>query len=139
MGEMVMSTFADRFVVRAAVAGFVLLGIGTPQPAAAQQQPEMSFKNDVFPILKGRCMDCHSPGGVGHEKSGLDLRTYEGLMKGTKFGPMVVPGDPDTSNLMVLLDWRAAPEVRMPFHARKLSTCDRDDIRRWIRQGAQNN
>lgn len=138
-----MSIFADRFVLRAAAAaGCVLFGLGAilaVPPASAQSQREISFKEDIFPIFKGRCLDCHSPGGVGYEKSGLDLRTYEGLMKGTKYGPMVVPGDPDTSNLMVLLDWRASPELRMPYHARKLSTCDRDDIRRWIIQGAKNN
>ena len=41
-------------------------------------------------------------------------RTYAGVMKGTKFGAMVTPGDPDTSNLMWLLDWKASPEIRMP-------------------------
>ena len=60
-------------------------------------------------------------------------------MKGTKFGRMVVPGDPDVSNLMRLLDWKAAPELRMPHGKKKLSICDRDAIRNWIRQGAKNN
>jgi hypothetical protein len=69
----------------------------------------MSFKDDVLPIFKGRCIDCHQPGGEGYEKSGLDLRTYAGVMKGTKFGAMVVPGNPDTSNLAWLLDWKASP------------------------------
>ena len=48
-----------------------------------------SFAEDVFPIFKGRCVGCHAPGKEGFEKSGLDLTTYEGVMKGTKFGPMV--------------------------------------------------
>jgi hypothetical protein len=52
---------------------------------------------------------------------------------------MVIPGDPDSSNLMRLLDWRASPELRMPHGKKKLSTCDRDAIRTWIRQGAPNN
>jgi hypothetical protein len=46
-------------------------------------------------------------GGDGYEKSGLDLTTYEGVMKGTKFSRMVIAGDPESSNLMLLLDWRA--------------------------------
>jgi hypothetical protein len=60
-------------------------------------------------------------------------------MKGTKFGPVVKPGDPETSNLIWLLDWRGSPELRMPHGKKKLSTCDRDAIRTWIRQGAKNN
>jgi len=112
------------------------------QPSANQlppQAPKTSFAEDVFPIFKGRCADCHRPGGAGYEASGLDLTTYEGLMKGTKHGPMVIPGDPDSSNLMWLLDWRASPELRMPHGTKKLSTCDRTEIRRWIQEGAKNN
>lgn len=109
-----------------------------PNPVCAADS-ETSFKEDVFPIFKGRCIDCHQPGGQGYEKSGLDLSTYDGLMKGTKYGPMIVPGDPDMSNLMWLLDWKASPELRMPHGKKKLSTCDRDAIRHWIREGAKNN
>jgi mono/diheme cytochrome c family protein len=112
------------------------------QGAKAPRQratPPTSFREDVFPIFKGRCVECHQPGGQGYESSGLDLTTYEGLMKGTKFGAMVIPGDPDSSNLMWLLDWRASPQLRMPHGTKKLSTCDRDEIRRWIREGAHNN
>jgi cytochrome c len=85
---------------------------GTGEVCAAE--PAVSFAQDVAPIFKGRCINCHQPGGEGFEKSGLDLTSYAGLMKGTKFGPMVRPGDPDSSNLMWLLDWRVAPAIRMP-------------------------
>ena len=108
-------------------------------PKPAPQRPVTSFGEDIFPIFKGRCLECHQAGGQGYEKSGLDLTTYEGLMKGTKFGPMVTPKDPDSSNLMWLLDWRASPALRMPHGSKKLSTCDRDAIRRWIWEGAQKN
>jgi hypothetical protein len=52
---------------------------------------------------------------------------------------MVVPGDPDMSNLMLLLDLKASPELNMPHGKKQLSICDRDAIREWIRQGAKNN
>lgn len=98
-----------------------------------------SFADDVLPIFKGYCFGCHQPGGLGNERSGLDLSTYEGVMGGTKFGKMVVPGDPESSNLIWLLDWRGAPETHMPLGKKKLSTCERNVIRDWIREGAQNN
>ena len=62
--------------------------------------------------------------------------TYYAHTPGLK---MVIPGDPDSSNLMWLLDWRASPELRMPHGNKKLSTCDRNEIRRWIREGAKDN
>jgi len=33
----------------------------------------------------------------------------------------------------------ASPEARMPHGKKKLSICDRDAIRAWIREGAKNN
>ena len=60
-----------------------------------KRSPTVSFKEDVLPIFKGRCVECHAPSGKGFEASGLDLQTYAGIMKGTKFGPMVIAGDPN--------------------------------------------
>jgi hypothetical protein len=107
--------------------------------ACAATKPPVSFTEDIAPLLQWRCGSCHQPGGQGYEKSGYNLTTYEGVMKGTKFGPMVIPGDPDTSSLMRLLDWKVSPEIRMPHGKKQLSVCDRDAIREWIRQGAMNN
>ena len=116
----------------------MIVDVATPSAQLCAAEPQ-SFTEDILPIFKGRCASCHQSGGAGYEKSGLDLTTYEGLMKGTKFGAMVVPRDPDSSNLMWLLDWRASPEVRMPHGKKKLSICDRNAIRAWIREGAKNN
>jgi hypothetical protein len=131
------------FLMAAAIA---LLGLGglagsgmlsAAQVCAAEEQ--VSFKEDILPLLKWRCAGCHEGSGEGIQKSGLDLSSYAGVMKGTKFGKMVVAGDPDASNLMRLLDWRVAPEIRMPHGKKQLSTCDRNSIRNWIRQGAKDN
>jgi mono/diheme cytochrome c family protein len=123
-------------VLAVAAAGAAML-MPTGKAQAAKQPT--SFAEDVMPIFRGRCISCHQPGGQGFEKSGLDLTSYAGVMKGTKYGPMVIPGDPQSSNLMWLLDWRGSPETRMPHGKKKLSICDRDTIRAWIREGAKNN
>jgi mono/diheme cytochrome c family protein len=124
------------------IVGVAVAAVGVASYEAAGQgakRPTVSFKEDVLPIFKGRCVDCHTPGGKGFEASGLDLSNYAGVMKGTKFGPMVIAGDPEASSLMALLDWRVAPQIRMPHGTKKLSTCDRDAIRRWINEGALDN
>jgi hypothetical protein len=123
-------------VLGCVTAAGVMLVAPTNEACAADT---VSFAEDVFPIFKGRCVGCHAPGQEGFDKSGLDLTNYEGVMKGTKFGPMVLPKDPDSSNLMWLLDWRGAPATRMPHGKKKLSVCDRNAIRAWIREGAKNN
>jgi len=108
-----------------------------PVHKACAQKAPMSYSEDVVPILKGYCVSCHQPGGQGLEASGLDLTSYDGLMKGTKFGPMVIPGKPDSSNLIVLIDGKA--KVRMPFGHKALPSCLRDIVYGWIFEGAKNN
>ena len=97
----------------------------------------VSYKLDVKPILDARCVSCHSPGGEGYKTSPLDLSTYDGLMKGTKHGPIIVPGEPLTSNLNVLVEGRA--QVRMPHHERPLLAAQTEILREWVKQGAKNN
>jgi len=121
-----------------------LVGTGIELPfgpacAAQTKPPQVSFSEDILPLLQFRCSSCHQPGGEGFEKSGLDLTSYQGVMKGTNYGPMIIPGHPDTSNLMLLLDWRVPAEVRMPHGKKQLSICDRDEIRTWIFDGAKDN
>ena len=87
-----------------ALAGAV---ISPPLHQACAQSAQISYSDDIAPIFRGWCVSCHRPGGEGYKASGLDLTSYAGVMKGTKFGPMVIPGQPDSSNLIVLISGRA--------------------------------
>ncbi len=117
--------------------GVIAAGLATAPVLAAQAADVASFAEDVYPIIQIRCLSCHVPGGAGYETSGLDLRTYEGLMKGTRFGPMVVPGNVIESNLLTMIDGRA--EIHMPFNKKLLTKCERLAFRRWVQQGAKDN
>lgn len=122
---------------RAAIAAAATIAATTAGTAAAEEV--VSWKLDVQPILQTRCTDCHKPGGAGWEASGLDLTSYKGLMTGTKHGPIVVPGDTLSSNLLVLVEGRADPKVRMPHGQRPLLKQQIDIIRLWVKQGAKDN
>ena len=130
-------SFAVLLTLAGATVALGLLLAPSREPCAAPAP--ISFKEDVAPIFRGYCISCHQPGGEGFEKSGLDLSSYAGVLKGTRFGPMVVAGDPDASNLMWLLDWRASAALRMPHGKKQLPACERDIIRTWILQGAKDN
>ena len=58
---------------------FVGVQIAMPMTKARAAAPKVSFSEHVLPLLKWRC-------GAGKEKSGLDLTSYDGFMKRTKFG-----------------------------------------------------
>lgn len=133
------SLFALGAVASTAIVGGLVITLASqPSPAQAASN-KISYKEDVYPIFKGYCVDCHQPGGMGYSQSGLDLSTYKGLMKGTKFGPMVIPGKPQLSSLMRLLDWQVSPQIRMPHGKKQLCLCLRNTIRNWIAQGAKDN
>ncbi len=113
---------------------FALAGCGS--------ENTVSYAQDVKPILEQHCLECHKEGGEGLVASGFSMESYAGLMKGTRNGPMVIAGDVEGSNMVVLMEGRADPSLKMPHnHGKKRSIAKQDiqTIRRWIEQGAKNN
>jgi hypothetical protein len=119
---------------------YLLLGLLPLVLAGCDKFGAVSYSKDVRPILDQACMQCHKIGGKGQVKSGLSMESYEEFMKGTKFGPMIIPGDSLTSSLVILIEGRADPGINMPqgdhspLNAEQIAV-----IRKWIDQGAKNN
>ena len=117
-----------------ALAGAV---VAPPIRQACAQRAQISYADDIAPIFRGWCVSCHEPGGEGYKATGLDLTSYAGVMKGSKFGPMVIPGQPDSSNLIVLIAGRG--KIQMPFGHKPLPSCLQQNVWTWIFQGAKDN
>jgi hypothetical protein len=101
---------------------------------------EESYKKDVSPILHDYCLNCHKPKGMGYEKNGLDMRTYKSLMKGTKFGPVIKPGDSFTSVLIMAIQGRVHPSIKMPYGVEGGLSKDKIEVlKKWVDQGAKDN
>jgi hypothetical protein len=114
--------------------------LALPLLAGCQRSSEVSYAKDVAPILDKHCKGCHVAGQAGYVVSGFELENYETLMKGTQYGPVVLPGDPLTSVLVMLIEGRADPALRMPHgDARPLDPTEIATIRQWVEQGAKNN
>lgn len=124
-----------RLVCLAVAAAVLAVGTG-----CARKHQEVSYQKDVAPILTKHCASCHVPGQPGYVVSGFDLQGYDSLMKGTKFGPVVLPGEPGTSALVMLIEGRADPSIKMPHGGVNPLTQDEiKTIHRWVKQGAKNN
>ena len=107
---------------------------------ACSGEPAVSFSQDVKPIIDKNCIECHQAGGEGEVASGFDMASYDGLIKGARFGPMIIKGDAEGSNMIVLMEGRADPSISMPHGQQKsISKADIQTIRLWIEQGARNN
>jgi len=108
--------------------------------AACGGERAVSYSQDVKPILEKNCFECHQPGGKGEMASGLNMESHESLMKGARFGPMIIAGDPEGSNLLVLIEGRADPSISMPHgKSGSIPKEDIETIRLWVKQGAKNN
>lgn len=127
-----------------------------PLLITACSQGEVSFHRDVSPILQTNCAVCHSPGAPGYEKSGFSVASYQDVMKGTNFGPVITPGSSISSTLIRLVKHQADPSINMPkeyavaeqahsqhilpgMNARSLSDADVKLIEKWVDQGAKDN
>jgi mono/diheme cytochrome c family protein len=96
----------------------------------AGQAANVSFANDILPILNSRCGNCH--GGQKIEE-GLVLKTYSDLMAGSDNGPVIVPGDAGNSLLVKLV-----ANLEMPKKGPKLTPPQIQLITDWVNQGARN-
>ncbi len=91
----------------------------------------VSFSGDVYPILRRYCLRCH--GGQKTEE-GLSVATYEKLMAGSKNGAVVIPGDPENSELI-----QSVVSGEMPKRGPKPTAEQIQILIDWVRQGAPNN
>jgi WD40 repeat protein len=95
---------------------------------------EVSFKNEIAPILAARCAGCH---GGTESKGGYRLNSFAALQTAgeTEFTP-ISGGKLDESYLWELVASDDA-DTRMPKEADPLPAEQLDAIKRWIEQGAK--
>jgi hypothetical protein len=96
---------------------------------------EVSFKDTVHPVLLDHCAKrCHNEDADG----GFSVLTYDSLMKGGGRGNTVVPGEPDSSQIIWSVTKTKAPH--MPPRVFPALTEDRiEALRSWIAEGAKDN
>jgi len=107
-----------------------------PQPGgttgAAPTASNASGYGAVQAIFDQNCMPCHS---AQNHKNGLDLTSYEALMKGGEGGQEIVPGDPDKSLIVMYLTGAKKPQ--MPQKRAPLTPDQMKVITDWIKAGAK--
>ena len=132
---MIITRTSGKWMLRTMVPFLLLGGL-----SGCAREEAVSFSQDVKPIIDQNCLSCHKEGGEGFEASGFSMVTYDDLMKGTNFGPMIVGGDSAGSNMVVLMEGRADPSISKPHGAMEpVNKADIEIIRLWIDQGAINN
>jgi hypothetical protein len=129
--------------------GSALLFIGIvcfAQTKNEKKTETVSFKNDVFPIIKSRCLPCHAEDNFN--PSELSMDSYELLAKGGKHGEPFEPGKSKESLVIKKFGDKPPFGDRMPLNSKKkikegkavwLSPEELRTFATWIDQGAKDN
>jgi WD40 repeat protein len=109
---------------------FTLFAVTSPLCA----QTSVSYARDVRPFLAKYCLECHNAKNL---KGKLNLESYQGLMKGSSSGEVVVPGKADESALVLLVESKDQP--KMPPKEARLHPKPKEIavLRVWVAAGAK--
>jgi mono/diheme cytochrome c family protein len=115
------------------LAGLALFAFVAFPVRAADPVPDAMLKAvavTAAAILEKHCVECH---GGRLTRSGFDLTTREGLLKGGDGGPVIVPADATASRLYKLVSHAAEPG--MPYKRQKLADDEIAVLKAWIDGG----
>src|SRR4051812_14719647 len=102
-----MSSTHSRFTGR-----LLVLFVSITCVLSAQTAPADSadfFESKIRPVLANNCYNCHGNSQLG----GLRLDSRDGLLKGGKTGPAIVPGDAENS-LLIRAIQQTGSTLKMP-------------------------
>ncbi|MCW3054743.1 MAG: hypothetical protein JWN14_3913, partial [Chthonomonadales bacterium] len=99
-------------------------------PTAAQLE---FFETRIRPVLVERCYSCHNTATLA--QGGLAVDQRASLLKGGNRGAVIVPGKPEKSRLIAVLE-HTIPGLEMPKGGAKLDKSVIANFAKWIAMGA---
>ena len=133
----VMGVLAVPLGLMLALTDLPLTLVAHGEAQSSHTKADVSFSEDVTPILEGKCVICHGgpdENGAITKEMELDLTSYDALMVGSEFGPIVEPGNVEDSVLWMMIELGDMPQEGEPLTTEELGV-----IKTWIAEGAQNN
>lgn len=88
----------------------------------------LSFSRDIAPWMVDQCGQCH----IKAERGGFSLATYNALIKGSKGGVVLFPGDPASSRIVETIE-----TGDMPRNGAKVTPENFAKLKQWIKEGAK--
>ena len=126
---------AARLLVLSVVACSAVLAdepASKPTALPAPVKRTIDFEVDVHPILKARCVECHSREA---QEAKLVITSRTSLLRGGESGERaIVPGKSEQSYLIRLITGQE-PDKRMPPEGKPLTPTQIAILRAWIDQG----
>ncbi len=109
------------------------VSVGVAVIVVAREARAVDFTQDIEPILQAHCIDCHGP---DEQESQFRLDRLATMLSGGNSGePAVVPGKPDQSFLLKLIQHKERGKEMPPDGS--LSKNEIKLIEQWIADGAK--
>ena len=115
----------------ATILGITLLTGGVPLGVRPTTEQTDFFESKVRPLLARNCYQCHSE-QAKIRYSNLRVDGRDALLNGGTRGPAIVPGDPDSSQLIQAVRYE---KLEMP-PAGRLSEDQVESLVKWVKMGA---
>ena len=101
------------------------------------EQSDIQFNQDIRPLLSANCFNCHGPDEESREAD-LRLDTREGAFADHNETPILVPGEPQESELYLrIVSTDADEQMPPPEGEHHLKPEEIALIKRWIEEGAK--
>lgn len=96
---------------------------------------DIDYSRDILPILSGNCFECHGPDAEAREAD-LRLDQADSAYADRDGAIAIVPGDPDASDLIFLINSEEADERMPPPKSKKsLTKAEKELLAQWIEEG----
>lgn len=116
---------------------FVLVWLTPILVYAAEPEPpqNLDYAKQIAPLFRKYCVGCHNTEDA-FTSADLVLESFPKLMKGSENGAVIVPGQPDKSKLILVLEKKTKPF--MPPKDKKGPTDEEIALlKSWIKAGAK--
>lgn len=100
----------------------------------ASAEDKITYQDNILPIIQANCAKCHNE---DKKKADLDLTSYQGALKGSGSGAVLVSGNPDASKL-----WKSITQTEEPFMPQNqppIPNKDLETFKKWIQGGLLEN
>ena len=105
--------------------------------SADGEEQRVSFNRDIRPILSDKCYACHGP-DANQRKRELRFDTKEGAFSEPSGYPVIVPGNPQDSELVLRITHEDDGQRMPPIdQERQLTQKQIELLIKWIEQGAE--
>jgi hypothetical protein len=100
----------------------------------SEGQTPPTWSKQIKPFFTRYCVECHNS-KEGEGEGGLSLETFKDLMEGGGRGAAVVPGKPDMSRLVRMIEGKLKP-IMPPKKAKQPTKDEVALVRAWVLAGA---